>query len=215
MGGSLGCAHGQPSLRQHFHGCQGVLVKRVRFKFLIGSLLFLGVALGVLFFESNRRVGRVLDSYRNVPVYDNGLLFFRSYGKNYSPDGYYFGQKWQCVEFIKRYYYQAKEHKMPDVMGHAKSFFDDSLPDGVLNSRRGLVQYRNGSTNKPNPDDLMVFTDTRFGHVAIVTTVTDNSLEIIQQNILSGTRRQLSIVTSNGHYFVTSPRRPAGWLRKQ
>ena len=189
-------------------------MKPARFKFLTGSLLLLGVALAVLFFESNRRVGRVLDSYRNVPVYDNGLLFFRSYGKNYSPDGYYFGQKWQCVEFIKRFYYQAKGHKMPDVMGHAKSFFDESLPDGALNPRRGLVQYRNGSTNRPGPDDLMVFTDTKFGHVAIVTAVTENSLAVIQQNILSGPRRQFSLVTSNGHYFVTSPRRPAGWLRK-
>jgi hypothetical protein len=118
------------------------------------------------------------------------------------------------VEFIKRFYYQAKGHKMPDVMGHAKSFFDESLSDGALNPRRGLVQYWNGSTNRPGPDDLMVFTDTKFGHVAIVTTVTENSLAVIQQNILSGPRRHFSLVTSNGHYFVTSPRRPAGWLRK-
>ena len=68
----------------------------------------------------------MLDSYRGVPVYDNGLLYFRNHGKNYSKDGYYFGQKWQCVEFVKRFYYQAKNHRMPDVMGHAKSFFDFS-----------------------------------------------------------------------------------------
>jgi hypothetical protein len=189
-------------------------VKRARFKILIGLLLFLGLVLALLFFWNNRRVGKVLDSYRNVLVYDNGLLFFRSYGKNYSPDGYYFGQKWQCVEFIKRFFYQAKGHKMPDVMGHAKSFFDETLPDGALNPRRGLVQYRNGSTHKPCPDDLMVFTDTKFGHVVIVTAVTGNSLEVIQQNILSGPRARFTLVTSNGHYFVTSPRRPAGWLRK-
>jgi len=188
-------------------------MKPARDKFLIGLVLFLALALAVLLFESHRRVGRVLDRYRDVPVYDNGLLFFRSYGRNYSPNGYYFGQKWQCVEFIKRFYYQAMGHQMPDVMGHAKSFFDDRLPDGAFNPRRGLVQYRNGSTHKPGPDDLLVFTDTKFGHVAIVTAVTNNSLEIIQQNILSGTRRQFSLVTSNGHYFVTSPRRPAGWLR--
>jgi hypothetical protein len=189
-------------------------VKRTTFKFLIGSLLILGIAFAVVLFWSNQRVGRVLDSYKDVPVYDNGLLFFRSYGKNYSQDGYYFGQKWQCVEFIKRFYYQAKGHKMPDVMGHAKSFFADNLADGALNARRGLLQYRNGSTNKPAPDDLMVFTDTKFGHVAIVTQVGQNSLEAIQQNILSGTRQQFSLVTSNGHYYVTSPRQPAGWLRR-
>jgi len=189
-------------------------MKRTRFKLLMGLLLVLGVAVVLLFFWNGRRVGRVLDTYRDVPVYDNGLLFFRSYGKNYSPDGYYFGQKWQCVEFIKRFYYQARGHKMPDVMGHAKSFFDDTLPDGALNSRRGLVQYRNGSTNPPRPDDLIVFTDTKFGHVAIVTAVTGNSLEVIQQNILSGPRARFTRVNSNGHYFVTSPRIPASWLRR-
>jgi surface antigen len=60
----------------------------------------------------------------------------------------------------------------------------------------------------------MVFNDTRFGHVVIVTEVSPGSIEVIQQNILSGTRQRLSLVESNGHYFVTSPRRPAGWLRK-
>jgi len=28
------------------------------------------------------------------------------------------------------------------------------------------------------------------------------------------TRQRLSLVFSNGHYFVTAPRTPAGWLRK-
>jgi surface antigen len=189
-------------------------LKRIGFKVPAGVLLFIGVAAVLLLFWNHRRVGRVLDSYRGVPVYDNGLLFFRGYGKNYSAGGYYFGQKWQCVEFIKRFFYQAKGHQMPEVMGHAKSFFDESLPDGAFNSRRGLVQYRNGSTNKPCADDLIVFSDTKFGHVAIVTGVAGDSLEVIQQNIVSGTRQRFSLVASNGHYFVTNPRRPAGWLRK-
>jgi len=118
------------------------------------------------------------------------------------------------VEFVKRFYHDARSHKMPDVMGHAQSFFDENLPDGAVNSRRGLVQYRNGSTNKPCADDLLVFTDTKYGHVGIVTQVGKDSLEIIQQNILSGTRQQFTLVASNGHYFLSAPRRPAGWLRK-
>jgi surface antigen len=188
-------------------------MRKIPFKVLLGLLLLAVLMAGFLYYN-NHRIGRVLDTYKGVPVYDNGLIFFRSYGKNYSQEGYYFGQKWQCVEFIKRFYFQVKGHKMPDVMGHAKSFFDEKIPDGALNPRRGLTQYKNGSTNKPCPDDLIVFADTKFGHVAIVTAVTDHSLEVIQQNILSGTRRQFSLVTSNGHYFVTSPRQPAGWLRK-
>jgi hypothetical protein len=59
----------------------------------------------------------------------------------------------------------------------------------------------------------MVFADTRFGHVGIVTEVRESTVEIIQQNILGHTRQHLSLTLSNGHYFITTPRTPAGWLR--
>ncbi len=181
--------------------------------YAVAALAVLCVFSAGLLFYNHACVGKVLDSYRGVPVYSNGLLFFRSYGKNYAPDGYYYGQKWQCVEFIKRFYHDAKQHKMPDVMGHAKSFFDETAPDGRLNARRGLIQYRNGSTERPHPDDLLVFTDTKYGHVGIVTEAGDSTVEIIQQNILGHTRQKLSLTSSNGHYFITAPRRPAAWLR--
>lgn len=73
-------------------------MKQKRFRFLIAAAFFLTAALA-LFIRNSHRIGRVLDSYKGVSVYDNGLLFYRSYGKHYAPDGYYFGQKWQCVEF--------------------------------------------------------------------------------------------------------------------
>ena len=188
-------------------------MKRFRWK-IFTALCLIGLFIAGALFYSGQKVGNAIDSYRGVTVYDNGLLFFRSHGKNYSRDGYYFGQKWQCVEFVKRFYFQAENHKMPDVMGHAKSFFDANLPDGALNPQRGLVQFQNGSRHKPQADDLIVFNDTKYGHVAIVTRVGEDSLEVIQQNILSGTRGQFSLLASNGHYFVTAPRPSAGWLRK-
>lgn len=188
-------------------------MKRPLRTFAFATTLILCISLaGILGYDA-RHVGAALDNYRSVPVYDNGLLFFRSYGRHYAGDGYYYGQKWQCVEFIKRFYHDAKRHKMPDVMGHAKTFFDDTLPDGALNSRRGLIQYRNGSSEKPRPDDLLVFTDTKYGHVGIVTDTAADSVEIIQQNILFHTRQRLSLAVTNGRYFVTTPRTPAGWLR--
>src|SRR5688572_10701975 len=94
-------------------------------KILIAGAILLSATAALMVWNA-RRIGKVLDSYRNVPVHDNGLVFFRSYGKHYSADGYYFGQKWQCVEYIKRFYFEAKGHRMPDVMGHAKSFFDQA-----------------------------------------------------------------------------------------
>lgn len=186
--------------------------RRSRTILTLASISLAGVI--ALLFCNDQKVGKPLDSYRGVQVYDNGLMFFRSYGRHYSANGYYYGQKWQCVEFIKRFYFDAKNHKMPDVMGHAKSFFDETIPDGALNSRRDLLQYRNGSAERPRPDDLLVFTDTKYGHVGIVAEEGDDFIEIIQQNILGHTRQRFSLVASNGHFVVTEPRRPAGWLRK-
>lgn len=42
----------------------------------LGSAIALAV---VLVWANDRRVGRVLDTYRGVNVNDNGLVFFRSY----------------------------------------------------------------------------------------------------------------------------------------
>jgi hypothetical protein len=78
-------------------------------------------------------------------------------------------------------------------------FSEEKLPDGALNPQRGLVQYRNGSTERPQPDDLLVFTDTKYGHVGIMTEAGENAMEIIQQNIVGHTRQQFSLSETNGH----------------
>ena len=129
-------------------------------------------------------VGDKLDSLNGVYVFYNGNVSHVE-GRNTTSDGYNLGQKYQCVEFVKRYYYEYFDHKMPDSWGHAKSFFDSNVKDGKLNSTRNLTQYSNPSKSKPKVSDLIIFDGTTFnsyGHVAIISNVTDNSIEIIQQN---------------------------------
>lgn len=161
-------------------------------------------------------IGHEVDSYKGVPVFFNGPDFTKSYGESYSADGYYFGLKWQCVEFVKRFYYVIKGHKMPNSFGNAKDFFNPNVPQGGLNPDRGLIQYRNGGNIKPQPDDILIFTDGQYGHVGIVTKVTSDLLEIIQQNETKS-RAVFPISSANGNYFVgsASTRIPAGWLRKE
>ncbi|GKX67312.1 CHAP domain-containing protein [Inconstantimicrobium mannanitabidum] len=181
-------------------------------------VVIIAILLGVVtiyLLTDRKKIGKEIDSYKNVKVYYNGAIYTKSYGKNYSGDGYYYGYKWQCVEFVKRFYYEAKEHKMPDVYGNAKDFFDPSLNQGELNEHRGLVQYRNGDDVSPEADDLIVFTDTKFGHVAIVTAVTSDYVEVIQQNVYGKTREKYSLTIKDGKYFVGDKRKPAGWLRKK
>ena len=195
-------------------------------KWVLGLLIVLFVACVTLFIIQqygnkcsavvSKEIGVDTDSYKGVKVYNNGKDYVKDYGKNYNRDGYYYGLKWQCVEFIKRFYYDAKGHKMPDVFGHAKDFFDEAVGQGELNKKRNLLQYRNGEGVKPQVDDLIVFTDTHYGHVAIITEVTDKDIEIIQQNIYESPRDRLSITFKDGKYFIGggTQRSPAGWLRK-
>lgn len=103
---------------------------------------------------------------------------------------------------------------MPDVYGNAKDFFDENVEQGKLNEKRDLIQYRNGEDEKPKPDDLVVFTDTAYGHVVIVTEVGENYIEVMQQNMEESARDRFDLECKDGKYFVGGKRVPAGWLRK-
>jgi len=158
-------------------------------------------------------VGAKLDAYRGVAVYDNGLIYSQSHGRHFAEDGYYYGKKWQCVEFVKRFCHQAHGHKMPDVWGHAKSFFDESVPHGELNQRRGLLQFRNGGNVYPKTGDLLVFTNGGYGHVAIICRVTTNDVQVIQQNVVGRSRQTFSLNWTPKSFHIGDSQPPAGWLR--
>lgn len=158
-------------------------------------------------------IGDSVDSYNGVVVFNNGIDYPKSYGKHYSKDSvYYYGNKWQCVEYIKRYYFDHFNHKMPNGFGHAKSFFDNKIKDGELNKERGLIQYKNGSNTAPKIGDILIFGG-KYGHVAIVTNVTTDELEVIQQNIYMTPREHFKLKLEDGKYTIGENRKPEGWLR--
>ncbi len=159
-------------------------------------------------------VGQILDSHRGIPVYENGPEIAVSHGQSRGRGGAYYGKKWQCVEYVKRFYAEVLGHQMPDGWGHAKSFFDEAVPDGGCNRTRGLVQFENGSTTPPRPDDILVFNEGSLGHVAIVTAVGVDSVDVIQQNVPGSTRERFELRDEGGHFWIRSPYRPAGWLHK-
>lgn len=160
-------------------------------------------------------IGDPVDSLNHVVVYYNGSMSNNS-GRNTTADNYNLGIKYQCVEFIKRYYYQHLNHKMPDAFGHAKDFFDVELPDGTLNKKRNLIQYKNHSKTKPAPDDIIVFAGSSFnkyGHVAIVAAIDDDEIEIIQQN--TNKPRDHIRLSYSGELWTLDNSRVLGWLRKK
>jgi hypothetical protein len=72
--------------------------------------------------NSEYQVGNVIDRFNDVEVFYNGGVN-QVVGRNLTADGYNLGLKYQCVEFVKRYYYQRFNHKMSDSYGHAKKLF--------------------------------------------------------------------------------------------
>ncbi|MEN3929644.1 CHAP domain-containing protein [Microvirga sp. W0021] len=182
----------------------------------IGLLLSGAVVAGAkIYFHSIHKTyenGIIIAQLDDVPVYDNGPIFNIAHGRHYAEDGYYLGQKWQCVEFIKRYLYQAKGHRMPDVWGHAISYYDKELPHGKLNDKRGMIQFQQGGNEKPQQGDLIVFSGAGgYGHVAIIAAVSDNEVEIVQQNSPPA-REKLPLISKDGNWEI-GKRSTLGWLR--
>ncbi len=162
--------------------------------------------------------GDIIDSLNSVDVYYNGKVG-NSFGRNSTSDGYNLGLKYQCVEFVKRYYYNHLKHKMPDSYGNAKDFFDSSIEDGLLNKKRNLIQYSNPGKSKPSVDDILIFDRTTFnqyGHVAIIANVEENRVQIIQQNPgpFGNSRRWMKISFKN-NLWQFKDHKVLGWLRKK
>lgn len=165
--------------------------------------------------SNNPKVGDAIDVLDGVAVYYNGSMTNVA-GRNITKDGYNLGLKWQCVEFVKRYYYEIYNHKMPDTYGHAKDFFDKSLPDVAFNYTRGLMQYKNVRHEKPRKGDILIYDaykNNPYGHIGIIAEVTDSHVILIQQNVKKKTRQKLKLVEYNGIYTIADFD-VLGWLRK-
>lgn len=196
--------------------------KKILIFSIIGVLLIISIA-GISVFKKynfNRDylVGEPVDSLHGVNVYYNGGVDHVA-GRNLTEDGYNLGLKYQCVEFVKRYYYEHLNHKMPDSYGHAKDFFDSRLRDGEINRARDLLQYTNPSKTRPEIGDLLIFGPTaynRYGHVAIISRVGENEVEIIQQNPGPfGKSRQTYNLNNQSEEWEIENERILGRLRKE
>lgn len=166
---------------------------------------------------NNPEVGEIIDSLNHVYVFYNDKVE-TVIGRNVK-DGYNIGLKYQCVEFVKRYYFEFYNHRMPDSYGHALSFYNSAFKDGEVNTQRALLQFKNPSKSKPMIGDLIIMDATifnSFGHVAIISAVNDGNVEIIQQNPGPGepSRESFKIKNHNSGWKIENDR-ILGWLRME
>ena len=167
-------------------------------------------------FNSDYEIGHPLDSLNNVVVYFNGGV--DNVVQRNTKDGYNLGLEYQCVEFVKRYYYEHYNHKIPDSYGHAINFYNKNVSDGMLNKQRNLIQFSNPSQTQPKVGDLIIMEGTLFnayGHVAIISEVTNNTIEIIQQNPgpNASSRETFELIQKDQTWQIKNDK-ILGWLRK-
>ena len=85
-------------------------------------------------------------------------------------------RKWQCVEYIVRFYEEAMGVDISKPIVPAAKYYYGKASD------KGLTPYVNGGSVPPHPCDILCFGGGSWGHVAIVTEVDDNYVYIIEQN---------------------------------
>lgn len=184
-------------------------------------ILFLGFFALLFYYHRNHtsllksyKCGDKIGEFNGIAVYYNDDATCK--GRNLAKNGYNLGLKWQCVEFIKRYYYTILNHQMPDSYGNAIDFFDKKLKDGAYNKKRDLYQYRNPSTTKPQINDIIIFNKhlfNAFGHIAIISKVTKNQIVWVQQNVGLQVKDSCKISRVKNNWLIEHSR-VLGILRK-
>jgi hypothetical protein len=145
--------------------------------------------------------------YKNVPALsnDSSMQSAESCAGNGSD-----GLRYQCVEYVRRFYRLAKQVNTSNWRGNAITYF-------TTFQTKGLTRNYNNNNVAPAPDDILVFdrtTKNRFGHVAIITEVTLNAVRIIEQNnSYSGIRSLPLTITLDGRYLIGGGTPVLGWLR--
>jgi surface antigen len=160
-----------------------------------------------------QKFGTVLGDFNGVTVYSNGSASTVSNQSHYL-DGKYMGMKWQCVEYIRRYYYRKFGINLGDKhRDDAKTFWSNAY-------KMQLDRFSNGGTIAPKVGDIAVSDSGTYGHVAIVRSVSDNQMCVAQQNVYqteSDVDACTTLSISNGKYtvgnFSNTTLPITGWLR--
>ena len=163
---------------------------------------------------SSPAFGTLIGSFNEIPAYSNGSINNDS-GDYNSDAGTNTGLKWQCVEYVNRYYYVHYGLNIRIPGQNANQYFPNA-------SARGLIGIPNGSGMAVQVGDILCFEGGSAGHVAIVRDVSSSQITVIQQNVAQDNRDEYytySLSVSGGTYTVDGSRLGAayycqGWLRK-
>ncbi|HVT30714.1 MAG TPA: GH25 family lysozyme, partial [Lacipirellulaceae bacterium] len=168
-----------------------------------------------------------LGSFNGVVNYSNDPTTMPSPQPSSYVNGQYMGLKWECVEYVRRYYYFEYGLNLFSLSGalNARDFFNHAA---IMQ----LAAYPNGGTSAPEVGDILCFSPTSsgLGHVAIVRAVGSTTVTVIQQNVKNGDTgpngpdESYTFAYNSGEHIVDVPSAGSshlgatyfcqGWLRK-
>lgn len=136
-----------------------------------------------------------LGSYNGVTVYSNGsTATYRSDQRNIV-NGYDTGVKWQCVEFVRRYFYLVYGLKVGSGMD----------ADGFYSNGLGLRKFANTGTQAPVVGAILCSSNVNDGHVAIIREVGPDYIRVAHQNWSNSpddVNHKFAMTVINGQYTV-------------
>ena len=131
----------------------------------------------------------------------------------------YTGERWQCVEFARRYLI-INYNITFDSVENAYNIFDLSYFISLKNNMIiPIRKYINGSSISPHIGSLLIW-DMNYkntGHVAIITNIYDDYITIAEQNYNdmswngNSYSRKLKLVVDNGRYYIVN-KNILGWI---
>ena len=138
-------------------------------------ILILSVGWCYTLYHDDPEDGQYLGEFNGVNIYGDPTTY--PYGNTSNK------LRFQCVEYVRRYYYQKHNTILPNIStGCAKDIINEYEGEG------GLMRFLNNSSIRiPVPGDIIVFnatTSNPYGHVAIISEVNldTNRIRFAQQN---------------------------------
>lgn len=151
----------------------------------------------------SEEIGAVIDSFCGITAHQNGPVIDHVI----LPQGPY-GYQYQCTELAYRFVCQHFDmcEKKTGAYGNAEAWYDN-YADPVLGK---MLRFANGGSEPPRPGDILVATNGKYGHVAIVKSVADGLVHVLEQNVYQGSHAYV-ITSANGTHTMAA--KWAGWLR--
>jgi surface antigen len=147
------------------------------------------------------KIGDVIDTFCGIDAYQNGPDFNATFHSSA------YGLKYQCTELSYRFVCQHYNLCQSQIQkyGNAQVWYDNHS-DPVL---KQLDRYPSGGTEPPRNGDIIVWNHGTYGHVAIVRSVAEGVVQVLEQNVFNGSHFYL-MSTAGGKYSIKNA---VGWMR--